>query len=102
MRRVQLDWVVICGWFSFGKKADEPTVTMGALLGRKRRVEATLTSAPDASPKLPIKPWPPAAPKPTTAPPPVPPKAAPSDADDSISTTERLLARKRKRDQDKK
>jgi len=102
VRRVQLDWSVIRGWFTFGKKTDESTATMGALLGRKRRVEATLTAAPDAPPKLPIKPAPPGAPKPPSAPPTVAPKTPPSDSAESISTTERLLARKRKRDQDKK
>lgn len=103
VRRVQLDWSVIRGWFRFGKKgAEESTTTMGALLGRKRRVEATLSTTPESVPKPisrpPLKPASPAAPKPV-APPPAP---ASSDSAESISTTERLLARKRKRDQDQK
>jgi Ca-activated chloride channel homolog len=101
VRRVQLDWSVIRGWFAFGKKAEESTTTMGALLGRKRRVEAALTTAPEGvqkpSVKPPIKPAPPPVPQRAT-----PPTATPSDSAESISTTERLLARKRKRDQDQK
>jgi hypothetical protein len=102
VRRVQLDWSVIRGWFKFGKKAEESTATMGALLGRKRRVEATLSASPEGTPKPaarpPLKPATPAAPKPAAP----APEPASSDSAESISTTERLLARKRKRDQDQK
>ncbi|EDY17307.1 protein of unknown function DUF1355 [Chthoniobacter flavus Ellin428] len=100
VRRVQLDWMVIRGWFSFGKKSEDSTATMGALLGRKRRVEATLATTPEPASKPiakpPLKSAPPSIPKPAA------PEAKPSDAGESISTTERLLARKRKRDQDQK
>lgn len=103
VRRVQLDWMVIRSWFSLGKKTEDSTATMGALLGRKRRVEATLTTTPESTPKPvlrpPIKPLPSSAPKPAA---PAAPESKPSDAGESISTTERLLARKRKRDQDQK
>lgn len=98
VRRVQLDWSVIRGWFTFGKKTGESTATMGALLGRKRRVEATLTTAPESPPKPAAKPVPPIAAKSAAA----PPAANPSDSAESLSTTERLLARKRQRDQDQK
>lgn len=104
VRRVQLDWAVIRGWFTFGKKAEDSTATMGALLGRKRRVEATLTTTPESAAKPvvrppPIKPAPPVAPKPAA---PAAPESKPADPGESVSTTERLLARKRKRDQDQK
>jgi uncharacterized membrane protein/Mg-chelatase subunit ChlD len=102
IRRVQLDWVVIRGWFTF-KKTDESTATMGALLGRKRRVEAKLATPPDLpSRPPPSRPGPVTLSKPATPPAAAPPKPAPSESAESISTTERLLARKRKRDQDKK
>jgi len=103
VRRVQLDWVVIRGWFGFGKKAQDSTETMGALLGRKKRVQATLDQPAEPRPLPTIRP-------PTSAPPKTAPKAPPSTAkpepptkepDEAQSTTERLLARKRKRDQDK-
>jgi len=103
VRRVQLDWMVIRGWFGFGKKAQDSTETMGALLGRKKRVQATLDQPAEPRPLPTIRP-------PTSAPPRTAPKAPPSTAkpetptkepDEAQSTTERLLARKRKRDQDK-
>ncbi len=96
VRRVQLDWALIRGWFGWGKKA-ESTATMGALLGRKQRVQATLESAPEPRPLVPL------AYKPTIPPTsPAPPLAPPTAADETsapLSTTERLLARKRKRDE---
>jgi hypothetical protein len=108
VRRVQLDWMVIRGWFSFGKKSQESTETMGALLGRKKRVQATLDQPAEPRAPLPVRP----AHRPMSA---VPPKTAPTaptqeagpqppaadKPEDQQSTTERLLARKRKRDQDK-
>lgn len=38
VRRVQLDWYVIRGWFGFGRHQKESTETMGALLQRKQNV----------------------------------------------------------------
>ena len=38
IRRVQLDWYVIRGWFGFGRHQKESTETMGALLQRKQNV----------------------------------------------------------------
>jgi len=102
VRRVQLDWSVIRGWFGFGKKAEDSTETMGALLGRKRRVQATLEQPVKPRAASPILPKP----KPTSTAPAKPsptPTAPPTTTDDPsapLSTTERLLARKRKRDQD--
>lgn len=38
IRRVQLDWYVIKGWFGFGKEQKQSTAMMGALLQRKQDV----------------------------------------------------------------
>jgi Ca-activated chloride channel homolog len=99
LRRVQLDWQVIKGWFGFGRKG-ESTVTMGALLERKKQVQTTTTQVERPRPIiLPADAPRPAAPPPKAAPkPPQPPPAA----DESLpqSTTERLLARKKKRQQE--
>ncbi|WP_339728176.1 VWA domain-containing protein [uncultured Gimesia sp.] len=38
IRRVQLDWYVIKGWFGFGPEKQSSTATMGALLQRKQGV----------------------------------------------------------------
>jgi uncharacterized membrane protein len=102
VRRVQLDWAVIKGWFGFGRKG-ESTTTMGALLERKKQV--TSTTAPAERPKPIVippsaKPTGPAAtPAPPKAPAPETPKG-PSD-ESALSTTERLLARKKKREEGK-
>jgi uncharacterized membrane protein len=97
LRRVQLDWLVIAGWFGFGKKAGS-TETMGALLQRKKQVQATITPAERLKPVvLPAKPPAPAEP-PHTAALKLQPKPDESPAsEEQQSTTERLLARKRKR-----
>lgn len=89
LRRVQLDWLVIKGWFGFGGKR-ESTATMGALLERKKKVQTATSQAERPKPViLPGMPGEPTAPKPAADPPP---------ADGATqSTTERLLARKRKR-----
>lgn len=91
MRRVQLDWSVIRGWFGAGKKAGDSTETMGALLGRKRRVETALDRPVEVRPPNPTPPS-----KPATPPSPTPPPATPADPS-TQSTTERLLERKRRR-----
>jgi uncharacterized membrane protein/Mg-chelatase subunit ChlD len=100
VRRVQLDWTVIRGWFGFGKKAQDSTETMGALLGRKKRVQATLEQPAEPRAAIPVR-------SPTNLPAKAPPAAskptpAADDSAEPLSTTERLLARKRKRDQDQK
>jgi len=115
IRRVQLDWYVIKGWFGFGKEQKQSTATMGALLQRKqdvvedldaRRVEPTkqgtqstlsrlqeqrqrtgTTAAPEQQKKAP----------PTRKEPGPPP---PSDSSENQSTTGRLLDLKRKRNSD--
>jgi hypothetical protein len=95
LRRVQLDWQVIKGWFGFGKKSGS-TETMGALLQRKKEVQAAIT--PAERPKPVILATKPGAPPPTISAPKTEPKPAGADESDiPQSTTERLLARKRKR-----
>tara|TARA_R110002111_G_scaffold153375_1_gene220180 strand:- start:142022 stop:145066 length:3045 start_codon:yes stop_codon:yes gene_type:complete len=42
IRRVQLDWYVIKGWFGFGSEHKSSTATMGALLQRKQDVGEVL------------------------------------------------------------
>ncbi len=97
LRRVQLDWLVIKGWFGFGRKR-ESTATMGALLERKKQVQTTTTQTERPKPIiLPSTPVAPAAPKASAPPVPKPAPESPPDKDTPQSTTERLLARKRKR-----
>lgn len=95
MRRVQLDWSVIRGWFGFGKKVGDSSETMGALLGRKRRVQTALEQPSAPRPTTPSFTKAPAKPSSPAAPP-----AATEEASTPLSTTERLLERKRKRKDD--
>ncbi len=100
VRRVQLDWAIIKGWFGFGRKR-ESTATMGALLERKKQVQTVV--APQERPKplnLPVTPAAPP-PKPAAEPKPAAPEPPPASPDGAQSTTGRLLARKRKREEDK-
>jgi hypothetical protein len=96
LRRVQLDWQVIRSWFGFGQKAGT-TGTMGALLQRKKDAQAASTPTERTRPVA-ITSQPPGAPTPAaTTPQPQPKPDEPPAADQQQSTTERLLARKRKR-----
>ena len=100
LRRIQLDWSVISGWFR-SSKADASTETMGALLQRKAHIKETLEAPrPERPPPIatPTFRQPPAAPSAPRAPSPAPEEPAVEDA--SQSTTERLLARKRRRQED--
>ena len=96
VRRVQLDWSVILAWFGRGPMAKTSTQTMGALLQRKQKVKESLDAPRGESP-------PPIILKTQRPPPradiPKPNSETPPPLDDSLpqSTTERLLARKRKR-----
>ena len=93
VRRVQLDWSLIRGWFT-RRARPESTETMGALLGRKRKVKSVLESARrDRPPPLDLARRPPA----STIPPPTSPPPKPDAPGETQSTTERLLARKQKR-----
>jgi uncharacterized membrane protein/Mg-chelatase subunit ChlD len=105
VRRIQLDWDVIAGWFRPRKTASGET--MGALLQRKAQVKEQIEEQRADRPPVvppPIRPAtvnrPPA--KPVSPATPKPPEAKPADEDSNLpqSTTERLLARKRKRNQD--
>jgi hypothetical protein len=88
VRRVQLDWSLIRGWFT-RRSRDESTETMGALLGRKRKLKSVLdTPRTERPPPLDLPPRP--------VPPPSPPPKSDTPTE-AQSTTERLLARKRKR-----
>lgn len=93
VRRVHLDKQVILGWFGLGRAAPSQE-TFTTLLQRKRAVESTLRGPKLETPREPGSAQTPR----TTAP--TKPKA---EEPDSQSTTERLLALKRKRqdDQDK-
>ena len=104
VRRVQLDWSVIRGWITFGRKAQSSGETMGALLQRKKQVKSAMDQPRGSvGAVIPESIVLPSKPKPTTkpsAPPTTPPP--PSKPEDAQSTTERLLQRKRKRqDEDK-
>lgn len=106
VRRVQLDFSWMKNLFKSGKK--ESTATMGSLLERKKAVQSTMTSAtgqeraerPMASRPVTIsKPARKTStddPKPTSK----PKTSEPPASEDDGSTTSRLLAMKRKRDQD--
>lgn len=91
VRRVQLDWALIAGWFGFGRKREESGETFSALLRRKDTVTSTLRR--DTAPRKVV---PTEKPAPATETP--PPEVAPGDETPGMSTTERLLARKRKRE----
>lgn len=121
IRRVQLDWYVIKGWFRFGPEHKTSTVTMGALLQRKqdvgqeldlRKADATTTanqlnsqstiaklqeqkqqsSRPHQPEKTGTK-RPESETKPTS-------NTPPTDSTEKTSTTGRLLDLKRKRQTD--
>jgi uncharacterized membrane protein len=100
IRRVQLDWSVVRGWFGAGRKT-ESTETLGALLRLKEKVRETTDAGRKGAPvKFPTAP-------PRTAPPSAPaakPAAteAASEQEPPQSTTGRLLAIKRKRQQGEK
>jgi uncharacterized membrane protein/Mg-chelatase subunit ChlD len=102
VRRIQLDWQVILGWFR-PRKAAASGETMGALLQRKAQVkeqtdeqrgERPTPVAPIIRPTAAPKPYPKPAPRTET---PKPTEPEPEVDDSAQSTTERLLARKRKR-----
>jgi hypothetical protein len=98
VRRVQLDWSVIRGWFG-GAKRMESTETLGALLRLKEKVRETTGGGTGAPPiRLKTEPQ-----RTGGTPAPRPPKSvateAAPDPESPASTTERLLAMKRKRQQ---
>jgi hypothetical protein len=99
VRRVQLDWSVVRGWFGGGRKT-ESTETLGALLRLKEKVrEATDASRKGGPINLPASP--PRSPA-QARPAPKPAAEAVPEQEAAQSTTERLLAVKRKRQQEEK
>ena len=100
VRRVQWDWSLVLGLFGSRRKV-ESTATLNALLKRKEETAEALSAAPEAVRRL--EHTPPPAPGRAT-PPPLPAAARPSasaakpEAGAPLSTTERLLELKRKRD----
>jgi hypothetical protein len=95
VRRIQLDWEAILGWFR-PQRAEKSTETMGALLQRKAHVKEQLAEPrAERSPPVNVPPRPAVRPASAPAPSPEPPADEPST--EAQSTTERLLARKRKR-----
>jgi hypothetical protein len=105
IRRIQIDWAVIRD-FLFRRKTATSGETMGALLQRKKQVKSTLDAEraerppPVILPQRPVSRPPASSSPPPTAPAkPVAP-AEPPKPDDPQTTTERLLARKRKRQDD--
>ena len=102
IRRIQIDFQAIWKALTFRRKA-ETTATMGALLQTKQAVSASLKSKREerplppqsgSAPRTSSKPVTPAA-RPEA---PVP-SSPPPDSDKPVSTTEKLLALKRKRDE---
>jgi hypothetical protein len=100
IRRVQLDWSVIRGWFGRDKKT-ESTETLGALLKLKEKVRQTTDAerqrGPVSFPTASSRPAQPSAAKPKPA-----ATEAAAEPEAPATTTERLLAMKRKRQQDDK
>ncbi len=99
IRRIQLDWDVIFGWFR-PRRAEKSTETMGALLQRKAQVQEQLAEPrAERPPPVPSSPRP-AVPRSAPPQPKAPEPTVEAPSDDAQSTTERLLARKRKRQGD--
>ena len=102
IRRIQLDWAAIRD-FRFRRKTESSGETMGALLQRKQQVQTTLQTERAERPAPVILPSRPAQkPPPISSPQPPAKPAESASPDDPQSTTERLLARKRQRQDDGK
>ena len=97
VRRIQLDWAVVRGWFGRERKT-ESTETLGVLLRLKEKVRETTEAGrkgkPVSSLAVPLRPA-------TKAEPVTKPLATEAvvEPEATASTTERLLAMKRKRQQ---
>jgi uncharacterized membrane protein len=93
VRRVQIDWSVVAGWFRW-KKTAQPDATLGALLERKKQIKF---AGPEDGTR---RPPPPSAPRPVAPPsgppPPPAPSAKPPAKPAEDSTTGRLLAAKKR------
>jgi uncharacterized membrane protein len=100
VRRVQLDWSVVRGWFGAGKKT-ESTETLGALLRLKEKVRETTVAERKTAPVIST----PASSRPAPQSALIRKSAvteAASEQESPASTTERLLSMKRKRQQGEK
>lgn len=103
VRRVQLDWSVIRGWLIFRSREKVTDKTLGALLDRKRELRREGATAARTGPGLggairfvprsdqAVDGLPPTVERPAA-----PPTAKPEDKLDGLSTTERLVAMKKK------
>jgi uncharacterized membrane protein len=102
LRRIHIDWLVIKGWFGFGRAAPSEQ-TFSTLLRRKQQVGDALKTRDDAPPPIPMRPadhgpdLPPI--QPDNTPKPAATKPAQRD-EEPESTTGRLLDLKRKRQQE--
>jgi uncharacterized membrane protein len=97
VRRIDLDLAVIKKWLGLSRKEQVSQPTLGALLARKQALADELAEKDQVEPEA-RRPKPPKAP-PRRQPPESQPKAekAPADELAGLSTTERLLAMKRRR-----
>jgi hypothetical protein len=99
IRRIQLDLLVIRGWLGLDRKGPPSGETFRALLKRKEKIEFVHERPEDrAAPPIPrrIEPRAPKREEPKPAPPPKPGDEREAKPDRPLTTTERLLARKRK------
>jgi hypothetical protein len=92
VRRVQFDWEAIRAWLR-PRRGEEGAETMGALLQRKAQVKEQRAERPPPVPTVRV-------PKPTPRPASSVPEPKVEEPAEPQSTTERLLARKRKRQGD--
>jgi len=106
LRRIQLDLAAIKAALGLGRRV-APTATMGALLQAKQSANAAIQARKVERPMPPSGGTSPPVRTTTTSTSttvvkqPPPPGPTPPPAGDAVSTTERLLALKRKRDEDK-
>jgi uncharacterized membrane protein len=96
VRRVQLDWALIVGWFGLRKRRAPAAETLEALLARKREIEFTRADAvearrpePSAGSRAAREDKAPRAPREGAV------AAEPGEEEEEMSTTRRLLARKK-------
>ena len=101
MRRIQLDLYVIKGWLGLDKRgARESTETMGALLKRKKDIDQSLEDRREEGPARLVLPARPAEKKPRRERSPDPAKPKGPDLALDETTTGRLLALKKRREEE--
>jgi uncharacterized membrane protein len=89
VRRIQLDWALIAGWFRRGK-GEEAAATLGALLKRKREIPTMKAKGKRPRPRVGRTEV-----GPEEAPAEEPPRPE-AEPEDGLSTTERLLRARKK------